>query len=181
MNAFSKALVLVALSTVASGVSANLIGGVFVGGVDLLIAQADKDDVSSLCGPGGSPTTELCWINTVLEPDTTYGVKTENQTYQFVDGDSSLIGYMLDSPTEYFMIKNATWWALFQNNADFDWAVIDTALLNSSFNLPDGQELTISHVATLGNKVVSVPEPGTLALLSLGLFAMGIKRRLRIK
>lgn len=177
MNAFSKAFASVALTILAGSVSANLIGGVSVGSADTLIAQADKDEVSGLCGNGSNPATELCWINTVLEPDTTYGQKTEDQTYQFVDGSNDLIGYMLSSPTEYFLVKNSTWWALFQNNADFDWAVIDTAQLNSGFNLPDDEELTISHVATIGN-VVSVPEPGTLGLLGLGLFAVSVKRRL---
>ncbi len=180
MKAFSQAFASVALTILAGSASANLIGGVSVGSADTLIAQAGKNEVSSICGNGSNPATELCWINSVLEPDTTYGLKTDPQPYQFVDGSTDLIGYMLSSPTEYFMVKNSTWWALFQNNADFDWAVIDTTLLNSGFNLPDGQELTISHVATIGD-VVSVPEPGTLGLLGLGLVAMGVKRRLAKK
>lgn len=180
MNEFSKIVALVALTVLAGSASANLIGGVDVGEVDTLLAQTNDLDVDD-CGPGSSPATELCWINTVLEPDTTYGVKTENQTYQFVDGNFDLIGYMLTSPSQYFLVKNSTWWALFENNADFDWAVIDTTLLNAGFNLPDNEELFISHVATIGSPVVSVPEPGTLGLLGLGLMAMGIKRRLAKK
>ncbi|MDX1635408.1 MAG: hypothetical protein R3280_12265, partial [Marinobacter sp.] len=128
MNTFSKALVIVAGSAVAGMASANMIGGVDVGNVDGLLAQTNS---LGACGPGSSETAELCWINSVLAPTTvTYGLKTEDVSYQLVTGSSSLIGYELTSPTEYFMIKNSTWWALFENHSNFDWAVIDTSLLN---------------------------------------------------
>ncbi len=174
MGTFSKSLALVASMSLTGAAWGNMIGGVDVGEVDPLV---EETNTLGSCGPGSSEEAELCWINTVLSGDTTYGVKEEDAAYQFVDGSSTVIGFELGSPTEYFLIKNSTWWGLFENKSSLDWAVIDTALLDAGFNLPDGEELIISHVAPIGNTVVRVSEPGTLALLGLGLFAIGLKGR----
>lgn len=179
MNTFSRFLALAALLSFSSVTWGLMIGSTDVGDVDPLVAQTNNPDENNAgCSENSSsPSNELCWINSVLAPDsTTYGVKETTVSYDFVnDSGESVIGFLLDSPTEYFLIKNAQWWGLFENVSNFDWAVINTALLDSGFNLPSG-EMTISHVATIGD-AVKVPEPGILSLFALGLFAMGLRGR----
>lgn len=174
MKNLSNALIGMAMLAMSSSAWGYTIGLIDVGGVDPLIAETN----SLGCSGGSSPSAELCWINSVLDPDTTYGIKDEDVSYQFVDGSTSIIAFELSSATEYFMIKNSTWWGLFQNVSSFDWAVIDTSLISSGFRLPDGDKLIISHVATIGDRV-GVPEPGPLALLGIGLLAMTMAARRR--
>lgn len=177
MNRFSQSLALTALLSFSSVTWGLMIGSSDVGEIDPRLAQTNNlDENNAGCSTtSSSPSNELCWINSVLATDTTYGVKEETVPYEFINDSKTVIGFLLDTPTEYFLIKNAQWWGLFENVSNFDWAVIDTGDLSSGFNLPS-DDFTISHVATIGD-AVKVPEPGTLSLLALGLFAMGLKGR----
>ncbi len=177
MNVLTRSLVVALSFAWVGSASAYMVGLEDVGGADGLIYETNDLNSHGFCGPGNSPSTELCWINNVLGSPTTYleSDKVEDQPYMMVDGSSSVIAFELSSPTEYFFIKNAQWYGLFQNTASLDWAVIDTSLIAAGFHLPDdGYE--ISHIAPIGG-TVEVPEPGTMALIGLGLAAFGFRRR----
>ena len=87
----------------AGSASAFMIGGVDVGGVDTLLGQTGdlNENPSGSCPSGGSPVSELCWVNNVLVglgySATTYeeSDKVGGQVYSLIDGSSTLIGFEL--------------------------------------------------------------------------------------
>ena len=155
-------------------------GGTFdgtnVGGADELQGQADNSTISALCGPGGSPAVEECWSESILGTDLIFDdSKTENVTAYATD-TANVIAFPLAFQGEYFLLKNATWSALYHNVADLGWGVVDISLLDPGFNLNAGG-LVISHVTEFNP--TSVPEPGAVTLLGLGLLGLGLGRMRR--
>lgn len=142
--------------------------GTKVGGLDTLIGQTNVLVNSS-------STTETSWVNTLLNPDTTYVTKEETVSY-FATESASVFAFELQTEPGYFIVKNARWWALLENNASADWGVVDFSLLNSAFKLPDLSDMTISHVSEFG-KFADVPEPSALLLLCIGLVGFGARRK----
>lgn len=170
ITALTKGVGIVALVVATNSWGYTISGGVTnVGSLDALIG------ISQL--PNSGQQTETDWVNSLLNPDTTFTTKTETVSYSLVDGQTSIYTFALQSDPGWYIVKNATWSALFQNAASVDWAVFDDNLLPGGMNLGGTGELTISHVSEFGGST-SVPEPSSLTLLVAGLLGLVATRRL---
>lgn len=150
--------------------------GANVGIVDTLMGEIAKADLTTLCGnPGGSTDCETDWANSILDPDVDFKIKVADVDY-FSTNENGVYAFKTLLDPGYFLIKNSTVRALFQNNADLGWGVFDVADLGLDFNIPS-DEFTISHVTGFNGDETTVPEPGVLALLAVGLLGMVAARR----
>lgn len=122
-----------------------------------------------------SPLTETEWVNSILNPDTAFTIKTEDVSYSMVDGGGAW-AFELQSDPGYYIIKNATFWAFFENKAAMDWAVFNLEGLPSGMNLGGEGQMTISHVSEFGG-TTQVPEPGSIGLIAAGLLGLAATRR----
>jgi hypothetical protein len=144
--------------------------GAIVGEVDNFVTYTSKSFMRN-----SSPATETSWVNSILNPDVSYTKKTESVAYYETNG-TNVFAFELQSKPDYFVIKNSTFWALFENVMSLDWGVFDASELGDGFNLNRGDNWQISHVSEF-NGVVSVPEPGSISLLVLGLLGISMARR----
>ena len=174
------------------------INSINVGSKDTFLAAADKE---------GPEKGEAEWAEGILRDEGLLAdnqsllySKTEDIQYYQTDEDTDVFGFAITNSTiltDYYVLKNSTKVALFENKADLAWAVfnITDIKINGTIvdmnlgELEDEGEAAgtyqLSHVTILDDPTYTpppenpaVPEPGIMMLLGTGLLGVaGISRR----
>ena len=169
---------IVALAALSASSAAWSIPLATVGSLDSLLGSATLAN--------SAESTETAWASSLLGFDVTFGDKVEcDCSWESVDGtaDWFALDFGLDAPS-YYLVKTGTGSSvdqdangsdthfLFSNLSQLQYAVISLTQLGFGGSI----DITkVSHVSSFGS--VPVPEPGTVALLGLGLLGVAAGRR----
>jgi hypothetical protein len=163
-----------ALAVMINDTNSGALNGANAGNIDTFLTATDTLANSN-------PTTEEAFVDQYLigmglDP-VNFITKIENDPPIYNTDAAGVYAANITTNTnavaDYFIVKNSTWWALFENLVDLNWAVFDSADLPAGMNIPGS--FTISHITLFD--ATSVPEPSILALLGLSLLGLGFSRR----
>ena len=139
-----------------------------VGNVDSIIASTNL-------GNSGD-ATQIAWVESILGFNVNFDYKNDGAfSWTQVDDNSNLFAQSLLTDPDYYLIKlgngnfTGDTHVLYENFDDLSYAVIDLDLLGQGATI----DITrISHISEF-----SIPEPGTLALLGMGLLGLSLVGR----
>lgn len=144
-----------------------------VGELDTFVSSSIQSDLGN-----ANPETEQDWVESVLGYSVTLEGKNEPVEIFTTQDSDSVVAFNLEYSPGLFVVKDGQDFVLFENNPSLDWGVLD---LNEYFGLNKLEDLQFSHVTEFNGQPTVVPEPSTLALLGLGLVAVGAGSRRRAR
>ncbi|MFY3774203.1 PEP-CTERM sorting domain-containing protein [Marinobacter salsuginis] len=136
-------------------------GGTDVGGLDTYLG--------STMGMGSGESTETSWASGIVGTTLSISGKTDPAAFLIAEGTDSIVAFQLYTAPGYFLVKDSRKHVLFKNEANVDWGVFD---LLAYFGTNKLSELSLSHLTEFNGNPVKVTEPGTLALLGLGILGL---------
>ncbi len=118
-----------------------------VGLLDIFIYASTKNEL-----PNSNPATEESWVESILGFDVSYAKHGNNVPITPTNEDPTAFAWLLpDLESDYFVVKNAAFWALFQNVGNLAYAVVDA----DSGYLPEKMNFgnaTISHYGVVNGR-----------------------------
>lgn len=157
---------LLAFSVSGSAFAYTIAGGTDVGGLDTFMAETT--------GMSSGEATETAWASGIVGTQLTFAGKTDPASFQVTVEDAGVIAFQLFTAPTYFLVKDARKHVLFKNEQSMDWGVFN---LLAYFGANKLEELELSHLTEFNGGTVTVPEPGTLGLLGLGILGLLTVRR----